>query len=55
VDEASNWAVFAGVLRRILDGERSGQLLDGLDPTDSAIVTMLLGRLGGQPNTPNEP
>jgi hypothetical protein len=43
------------VLRRILDGERGRQLLAGLDETDTAIVTAVLGRLGGQPNTPNEP
>jgi tetratricopeptide (TPR) repeat protein len=47
LDKTSDWAALAGVLRRILDGERGGQLLDGLDPTDTAIVTVV-GRLDGQ-------
>jgi hypothetical protein len=55
LDKTSDWAALASVLRRILDGEQSGQLLDGLDPTDTAIVTMLLDRLGGQPDTPDGP
>jgi hypothetical protein len=53
--KASDWATLAGVLRRILHGERNGQLLDGLNSIDTAIVTMLLGRLGGQPDTPDGP
>ncbi len=53
--DTTDWAALAGVLRRILQGERGGQLLDGLDPADTAIVTVLLGRLGGQPDAPNGP
>jgi hypothetical protein len=43
------------VLRRILAGERGRQLLAGLDETDTAIVTAVLGRLDDQPDTPAEP
>jgi hypothetical protein len=32
----------AGVLRRILGGERGEELLDGLDPVDTAIVREVL-------------
>jgi hypothetical protein len=42
------------VLRRILQGKRGGQLLDGLDPHGTAIVTVLLGRLDDPPDTPGE-
>jgi hypothetical protein len=48
LDKASDWGTLAGVLRRILQGERGGQLLDGLDPTDTAIMTVLLGRLDAE-------
>jgi hypothetical protein len=55
LDATADWVALAGVLRRILKGERGGQLLDGLDPTGTAIVTELLGRLDGQPETPGGP
>jgi len=48
-----DWAVLAGVLRRIVGGERDDRLLDGLDPVDSAIVRETLSRIGrGDPQRP---
>jgi tetratricopeptide (TPR) repeat protein len=41
-----DWAALVGVLRRILDGERGGGLLEGLDAVDTAIAGEVLGRLG---------
>ena len=55
LDRRADWAALAGVLRRILAGERGEQLLDGLDQTDTVIVTAVLGRLAGQADTPNAP
>jgi hypothetical protein len=55
LDTTSDWAALAGVLRRVLQGERGGQLLAGLDETDTAIVTVLLGRLDAQPETQGGP
>jgi hypothetical protein len=40
-----DWAALAAVLRRILAGERGEILLDGLDPTDTAIARETLARL----------
>jgi tetratricopeptide (TPR) repeat protein len=54
LDTTADWAALAGVLRRIMAGERGGQLLAGLDPTDTLIVTAVLNRLHGQPNIPTE-
>jgi hypothetical protein len=45
LDKASDWAVLAGVLRRILEGERGEGLLGGLDEVDAAIVAEVLRRL----------
>jgi hypothetical protein len=42
---SSDWAALAGVLRRVLAGERSEQLLQGLDEVDTAIVADVLRRL----------
>jgi tetratricopeptide (TPR) repeat protein len=47
LDEASDWAGLAVVLRRILDGERGEQLLGGLNEVHAAIVAEVLGRLAG--------
>jgi tetratricopeptide (TPR) repeat protein len=44
--EDQDWAALAGVLRRILGGERGEELVDGLDPVDTAIVREVLGRIG---------
>ena len=41
-----NWAALAGVLRRILGGERGEELVGGLDSIDTAIVREVLGRIG---------
>ena len=41
-----DWTALAGVLRRILDGERDEELLDGLDELDTAIVREVFGRIG---------
>jgi hypothetical protein len=40
-----DWAALLAVLRRVLAGERGGPLLDGLDPTDTAIARETLARL----------
>jgi hypothetical protein len=40
-----DWAALAGVLRRILGGERGDSLLDGLDTVDTAIAREALARL----------
>ena len=45
LDKASDWATLAGVLRRVLAGERGQQLLDGLDEVDSQLVAEVLKRL----------
>jgi tetratricopeptide (TPR) repeat protein len=48
LDEAvkdPDWAALVAVLRRILDGERGGSLLDGLDPIDTAIARAALARI----------
>jgi hypothetical protein len=46
-EQAKNpdWTALVGVLRRILAGERSDDLTQGLDPVDTAIVTQTLRRL----------
>ncbi|SDL49813.1 CHAT domain-containing protein [Geodermatophilus siccatus] len=45
----SDWAALAGVLRRILAGERDpAALLPGLDAVDTAIVIRLLDALAGR-------
>jgi hypothetical protein len=41
----ADWAALVGVLRRILDGDPSGDLLQGLDDIDTAIATEVLTRL----------
>jgi hypothetical protein len=46
--EQADWAKLAGVLRRLLAGDRSQQLLEGLDPIDTAIVQRALDALAGQ-------
>jgi len=39
------WAALTGVFRRILNGERGEDLLNGLEFVESAIVSRTLGRL----------
>jgi tetratricopeptide (TPR) repeat protein len=53
MDETGDWAALAGVLRRVLSGERGEQLLVGLDQVDTAIMTVLLGRLDDQSRIPS--
>jgi len=43
--EEQDWASLAAVLRRIAGGERGRQLLEGLDPVDTAIAGQVLARL----------
>ena len=45
-----SWTALAGVLRRILAGERDPQLLQGLEETDTAVVTTILDQLSSQPS-----
>jgi tetratricopeptide (TPR) repeat protein len=45
LDKTSDWAALAGVLRRVMDGERGQQLLDGLDQVDTQLVAEVLRRL----------
>ena len=41
------WTALAGVLRRILGGERDPGLADQVeDPTDKAVVESVLGHIG---------
>jgi hypothetical protein len=51
-EQAQEWAALAGVLRRILGGERSAELLDRLDSVDTAIVQETLRRIGGGDGVP---
>ncbi|SFN88932.1 CHAT domain-containing protein [Geodermatophilus obscurus] len=47
--DTSDWAALAGVLRRVLAGERDPEaLLPGLHPVHTAIVTRLLDALAGR-------
>ncbi len=43
--QEQDWAALAAVLRRIIGGDRGDSLLDGLDPTDTAITGQVLTRL----------
>jgi tetratricopeptide (TPR) repeat protein len=45
VAQSPDWAALAGVMRRIVDGERGDGLLDGLDRADTAIVRETLARI----------
>jgi CHAT domain len=45
----ANWAALAGVLRRVLAGERDQALTQGLDETDTAVVAAVLDQLADQP------
>jgi hypothetical protein len=45
VAENPDWSAVVGVLRRILNGERGDELLDGLDAIDTAIVRETLTRI----------
>jgi len=47
--QTKDWGALAAVLRRIAIGERGEDLLDGLDPIDTAIVTETLTRLTPTP------
>jgi hypothetical protein len=52
--ERRDWAALVAVLRRILDGERGEDLLDGLDSVDTAIASQVLVRLA-PPVAGNQP
>jgi hypothetical protein len=45
--KSTDWPALAGVLRRVLAGERGEHLRRGLDHTDTEIVAEVLGRLQG--------
>jgi hypothetical protein len=49
-----DWAALAGVLRRIASGEHGQDLLDGLDPIDTAIASATLTRLTQNPAASRE-
>jgi hypothetical protein len=49
---AREWAALASVLRRILDGERSKDLLKGLDGDSAAIAREILNRLSDSKQEP---
>lgn len=50
-----DWAALIAVLRRILGGERGEDLLDGLDPIDTAIARQTLTRLAdGEQEPPHQ-
>jgi tetratricopeptide (TPR) repeat protein len=46
----ADWAALAGVLRRVLAGERDPALTEELDEVDTAVVTAVLDRLANQPD-----
>src|SRR5664280_599976 len=47
--DTEEWAALAGVLRRVLAGDRDPEtLLADLDPVDTAIATRLLDALAGR-------
>src|SRR5664280_1018002 len=47
--DREDWAALAGVLRRVIAGDRDPEtLLADLDPVDTAIVTRLLDALAGR-------
>jgi len=47
--DTKDWAALAGVLRRVIAGDRDPEtLLADLDPVDTAIVTRLLDALAGR-------
>ena len=52
IAQDSDWAALAAVLRRIISGERDASLLEGLDPTDTAIVGQVLTGLAQPPDAP---
>jgi hypothetical protein len=43
-----------GVIRRVINGQRGPELLDGLGEVDTLLVTELLGRLGRHAETPDQ-
>ena len=45
LDHDSDWAPLASALRRILAGDRTPTLADGLNPVFSAAVTTILAHL----------
>ena len=49
--QQEDWRELAGVLRRIIGGERDDGLLQGLDPVDTAITSQVLARLAQPPDT----
>jgi hypothetical protein len=46
----ADWEALAGVLRRVLAGERDPTLTQGLDETDTVVVAAVLDRLADQPD-----
>jgi hypothetical protein len=47
---SEEWQALSRVLQRILDGERDPALTEGLEPTDTAVVTSVLSVLGDEPD-----
>ena len=50
--QEQDWAALVAVLRRIIGGNRDASLLQGLNPTDTEIVSQVLARLAQPPDAP---
>jgi tetratricopeptide (TPR) repeat protein len=50
--QEQDWAALVAVLRRIIGGDRDASLLQGLNPTDTEIVSQVLARLAQPPDAP---
>ena len=46
--QTDDWRNLIAVIRRIMNGERDGNIVEGLDGTDSLIVTRILQALNGE-------
>jgi tetratricopeptide (TPR) repeat protein len=54
IAENQDWAALVAVLRRIIGGDRGKDLLEGLDPVDTAIAAEVLARLGPPSAAPDQ-
>jgi tetratricopeptide (TPR) repeat protein len=50
MEQTNDWRNLIAVIRRIMNGERDGNIVEGLDRTDALIVTRILQALSGESN-----
>lgn len=50
--QTADWRNLIAVIRRIMNGERDGNIVEGLDSTDALIVTRILQGLSGDAESP---